>query len=109
MAYQSVDSLQKALAESIFSNRQDVKKAAGRALGTIVELITFYVFREWGFLGNMSIERGLAEFANDAVTHNVEFGIHPIISTTSFGMELALPLSSSKIRKYMAQVEDLRT
>jgi hypothetical protein len=108
MPYQSVDSLQRALAESIFSNRQDVKKAAGRALGTIVELITFYIFREWGFLVNMSIERGLAEFANDAVTHNVEFGIHPIISTTSFNMDSRLPLSSSKIRKHMAETAGLQ-
>lgn len=108
MTYQSVDSLQRALAESIFSNRQDVKKAAGRALGTIVELITFYIFREWGFLENMSIERGLAEFANDAVTHNVEFGIHPILSTTSFSMTSKLPLSSSKIEKCMAQVKELQ-
>ena len=89
MSYQSVDTLQRALADSIFSNRQDVKKAAGRALGTIVELITFYIFREWGVLPGMSIERGLAEFGNDRITHNVEFGIHPIIQSATFTGDLS--------------------
>lgn len=99
MAYQSVDALQRALAETVFSNRQDVKKAAGRALGTIVELITFYILREWGLLPNISIERGLAEFANDEITHNVEFGIHPVLSASHFNMELQPPLTSKKIIK----------
>jgi hypothetical protein len=101
MSYQSVDVLQQALANSIFSNRQDVKKAAGRALGTIVELITFYILREWGLLKNISIERGLAEFANDEITHNVEFGIHPLIDSVSLEIEFSGPLSATKILKSM--------
>lgn len=107
MSYQSVDTLQRALADSIFSNRQDVKKAAGRALGTIVELITFYIFREWGVLPGMSIERGLAEFGNDRITHNVEFGIHPIIQSATFTGDIKPPITTSKILKQIKANEKL--
>lgn len=37
MAYKSVDKLQKALSSNIFHYAKDAKKAAGRALGTMVE------------------------------------------------------------------------
>jgi hypothetical protein len=107
MPYQSVDSLQRALADSIFANRQDVKKAAGRALGTIVELVTFYIVREWGFLPNLSIERGLAEFANDSITHNVEFGLHPVLSQSLFTVNCKLPLSAKKIAKQIDSTPSL--
>jgi hypothetical protein len=102
MSYPSVDALQRALARDVFGNRQDTKKAAGRALGTIVELITFYVLRGWGFQNNLSIERGLAEFANDAITHNVEFGLHPLLKFRELNLNKAafsLPLSATKLRK----------
>ena len=102
MSYQSVDSLQKALADNIFSDRTDTKKAAGRALGTIVELLTFYIIRSWGFQNNLSIERGLAEFANDIITHNVEFGLHSNLGNNSIRLpkDAGLPLSPTKIVKF---------
>lgn len=109
MTYQSVDALQRALADTIFSNRQDVKKAAGRALGTIVELITFYILREWGLLKSISIEKGLAEFANDEITHNVEFGIHPAIESKTFSMDFRPPLSSAKIIKKLLEDPSLNS
>ena len=102
MTYPSVDALQKALGETIFSNRTDVKKAAGRALGTIVEIITFYMLKQWGFLPNLSIERGLAEFGNDQITHNVEFGLHHCFDTKSKTVknsDISLPLTTAKLRK----------
>ena len=102
MPYPSVDALQKALGESIFSNRTDVKKAAGRALGTIVELITFYMLKQWGFLPHLTIERGLAEFGNDQITHNVEFGLHHCYEKSSATLkneEYKLPLTTAKLRK----------
>jgi len=71
MSYLSVDELQRALAQSVFDNRRDVKKAAGRALGTLVELITFYLIREWGLGPLLTIELALPEFGNKAITHNV--------------------------------------
>jgi hypothetical protein len=44
MPYQSVDQLQKVLTEKVFHYAKDSKKAAGRALGTLVEIVTFYAF-----------------------------------------------------------------
>ncbi len=43
MAYESIDQLQKMLANEVFSHTKDAKKAAGRALGTLVEVITYYL------------------------------------------------------------------
>jgi hypothetical protein len=99
MSYPSIDSLQKALGSEFFDNRQDIKKAAGRAMGTVVELITFYVLRQWGLLPHLTIERGLAEFANEAITHNVEFGIHPIHASHRVSLPSRLPVSTSSILK----------
>src|SRR5579862_8999707 len=48
MSYESIDAIQKALADDVFKHAKDRKKAAGRALGTIVELITYYTLRQWG-------------------------------------------------------------
>jgi len=76
MTYQSVDALQKALAETIFSRTSAPKKASGRALGTLVELITFYMIRSWGLELNLAIERGLPEYGNSEISHNVEFTLH---------------------------------
>lgn len=79
MAYQSVDKLQKVLADEVFKYTKDPKKAAGRALGTFIEIITYYLLKTWGFNHQTSIERGLAEYGNPAITHNVEFSLHPVI------------------------------
>lgn len=79
MAYESVDKLQKVLADNIFSHTKDPKKAAGRALGTFIEIITYYLLKTWGFNHQTAIERGLAEYGNPAITHNVEFSLHPVI------------------------------
>lgn len=65
MPYESVDQLQKVLTENVFHYAKDGKKAAGRALGTLVEIITFYALKSWGFEHNIAIERRLPEFAND--------------------------------------------
>lgn len=75
--YQSVDALQNALASDVFGGTASPKKAAGRALGTLVELITFYMVRDWGLEGGLAIERGLPEYGNAQIRHNVEFTLHP--------------------------------
>lgn len=41
MSYQSIDTLQNTLKDTVFSHTKDAKKAAGRALGTMVELVTY--------------------------------------------------------------------
>ena len=98
MSYPSVDQLQKVLTEKVFHYAKDSKKAAGRALGTIVEIITFYALKSWGFERNIAIERPLPEFANDDIMHNVEYSLHP--STPLAQIEFKrdeLPLTARKI------------
>lgn len=77
MSYQSVDKLQKALAEGVFHYAKDSKKAAGRALGTLVEIITFYLLKTWKLTDCIAIERGLQEYGNPDISHNVEYSLHP--------------------------------
>src|ERR1017187_9464955 len=76
-SYPSVDQLQKVLTKEVFHYAKDSKKAAGRALGTLVEIIAFYSIKSWGLERNVAIERPLPEFANEDITHNVEYSLHP--------------------------------
>ena len=76
MSYESVDKLQKLLAEDVFSYTADRKKAAGRAIGTFLEIITYYLIKAWRLERFAAIEKPLPEFANADITHNVEFTLH---------------------------------
>lgn len=76
MSYESVDKLQNLLADSVFNYTNDKKKAAGRALGTFLEIITYYLIKSWNLDTFAAIERPLPEFANSEITHNVEFTLH---------------------------------
>lgn len=87
MAYESVDKLQKVLAEEVFNHTKDPKKASGRALGTLVEIITYYLLKTWGLNNQISIERGLAEYGNPDITHNVEYSLHPIVRSSFLTIE----------------------
>ena len=101
MAYESVDALQKALVAKVFHDRADTKKAAGRALGTIVELITFYLLREWGLLPHLVIEVKLPEFGClEEIKHNVEFTLHPLRASESVVVP-KLPVSAAKVAREM--------
>lgn len=100
MSYVSIDTLQTMLKEQVFFHAQDSKKAAGRALGTLVEIITYYLLRTWGQTENISIERGLPEYGNADIKHNVEFLLHPLLNSKHFTMPLySLPLSVGKLLK----------
>ncbi len=103
MPYPSVDSLQKVLAKDVFHYAKDAKKAAGRALGTLVEIITFYSLKSWGFERHIAIERKLSEFANVDITHNVEYSLHSATSLgkIAFNRDM-LPLTARKILKNRA-------
>jgi hypothetical protein len=98
MAYPSVDRLQNILAKDVFHYAKDAKKASGRALGTLVEIITFYSLKSWGLEHNIAIERPLPEFANADITHNVEYSLHPAtaVQKINFGCD-SLPLTAKKI------------
>ncbi len=98
MPYESVDALQRALTRDVFHYAKDAKKAAGRALGTLVEIITFYLIKGWGYEKHTAIERRLPEYANPEITHNVEFSLHPSEEITSIKVDKAtLPLTPKKI------------
>ena len=100
MTYESVDQLQKMLTTEVFHYAKDSKKAAGRALGTLVEVITFYLLKTWGYEASVSIERGLSEYGNPKITHNVEYSLHPIISQQKITIKkLKPPVSVAKIMK----------
>lgn len=101
MAYQSVDEIQKVLATEVFHYTDSPKKASGRALGTLVEIITFYLIRSWGLEKNTAIEKGLPEFANLDITHNVEYSLHPLLFQTDITLPTSkLPFTSKKIIKH---------
>ena len=103
MSYQSVDKLQKLLAKKVFGYTTDAKKAAGRALGTLVEIITFYVLKSWGFEHSISIEKSLPEYGNPDITHNVEFSLHPLLQQQSIAFDpLKFPLTSKKLLSKIA-------
>jgi hypothetical protein len=102
MSYPSVDALQRVLVESVFSYAKDRKKAAGRALGTLVEIITYYALKGWGFRENVAIERPLPEFGNPDITHNVEFSLHPILRQMAIPLQTyTLPLTAAKLRRVL--------
>ena len=87
MTYQSLDKLQRVLATEVFNHTKDPKKAAGRALGTLVEIITYYLLKTWGLNDHISIERGLEEYGNPDITHNVEYSLHPVIGNLNISIE----------------------
>ncbi|MDE3066761.1 MAG: hypothetical protein KGJ60_04330 [Verrucomicrobiota bacterium] len=100
MSYQSVDALQQVLVEKVFHYAADRKKAAGRALGTLVEIITYYALKSWHFRENVAIERALPEYKNPAITHNVEFSLHPVLQRQIIPLqEFTLPLTTAKLRR----------
>jgi len=109
MAYESVDHLQKLLANKVFHYTADAKKAAGRALGTLVEIITFYLLKSWDFDNSISIEKSLPEYGNPDITHNVEFSLHPLLRKESISIEAArLPLTSTRIIANFTQEFDTK-
>jgi len=98
MAYQSVDQLQNVLAGTVFHYTKDAKKASGRALGTLVEIITFYLLKSWGFEHSVAVERPLPEYGNRGISHNVEYSLHPILRGQELVVdELKLPLTAAKL------------
>ncbi|RRD36691.1 hypothetical protein EII31_03800 [Leucobacter sp. OH2974_COT-288] len=103
--YQSVDALQNMLADTVFANTQASKKAAGRALGVLVELITFYLIRDWQLEDDLAIERGLEEYGNSSIKHNVEFTLHPSkeLTTLDLGIDDST-ITSTRLFKAAAEL-----
>jgi len=96
----TVDELQKLITHQFFADRASPKKAAGRALGALVELVTYYKLVSWGFQNQIIIENKIAEFGRPKITHNVEFSIHKVQSQTVKAFDKSkLPLTASKFGK----------
>ena len=107
LTFESVDALQKTLADTIFLYASDRKKAAGRALGTLVEILTYYTLRAWDLSRHIAIERSVPEFANPEIAHNVEFSLHPIAERYDVSIDpLKLPLTPAKIKKHLPFLRD---
>jgi hypothetical protein len=97
---QSVDRIQLVLAKKVFNDRQDAKKAAGRALGTMVEIISYYLLKTWGLERSILIERKMGEYGNRTITHNVEYSLHPILDEKLFDIKVEkLPVSVNRLKK----------
>jgi len=109
MSYPSVDQLQKVLTEKVFHYAKDKKKAAGRALGGLVEVVTFYLLKTWGLESSIAVERPLGEYANPAIAHKVEYTLHPVVGIDRLTIEgAALPITTAKLfRKLRASQPEL--
>ena len=101
MSYESVEALQRALTATVFQYASDKRKAAGRALGTLVEIITFYTLRAWSLRDNIVIERSVPEFGNPDIVHNVEFSLHPVRTRSLVNVEGDLPITPAKIKRHL--------
>lgn len=97
MKYPSVDKIQKTLAEEVFHYAKDSKKASGRALGTLIEIIAFYLIKDWGLESNTRIEKSLEEYSNRIISHNVEYTLHPTSKKFVFEIKRDLPIATKKI------------
>jgi hypothetical protein len=107
MAYESIDKLQRAMAEEVFVHSKDSKKAAGRALGTILESLTYFVIRSWGLNQSIAIEQRLPEFGVPAITHNVEFSLHSRLGRIDIPVayEPGKPLTTAKVKRLSSPLE----
>jgi hypothetical protein len=107
MTFDSIDKLQNILAKDVFNYTKDPKKASGRALGTIVEIISFYLLESWGFSKHVEIEKGLIEYGNPSISHNVEYTLHPIKNSYSVALtQPFLPITASKILRLLPQLNN---
>ena len=103
MSFESIDALQRTLADTVFHYANDRKKAAGRALGTLVEIVTYYTLCAWNLSDNIVIERKIPEYANHKILHNVEFALHPIIKKHNVELSpLSLPITPVKISRHLS-------
>ena len=74
----SVENIQEHLTETVFQHTTSPRKASGRAMGTFVEIITYYLLLSWGLRDSISIETRLPEYGRPDITHNVEYSLHRV-------------------------------
>jgi len=76
-SFGAIDEAQMALANEIFDSRESPKKAAGRAIGTLQEILAYSVLHHYELDSRTYLEYPLPEQGLEEVTHEVEFSIHP--------------------------------
>jgi len=107
LSFESIDALQRTLADRVFHYAADRKKAAGRALGTLVEIVAYYTLCAWNLSDHIVIERRVSEFANPEILHNVEFSLHPVRSKHRVKISpLSLPITPAKIRRHLPLLKE---
>ena len=100
MTYASIDAIQNVLAADVFHYTRDAKKAAGRAIGTLVEIVTFHLLKAWELERHTLIERRIPEYGNPDLTHNVEFTLHPSRDIAAINLgDSDLPFTANKMRR----------
>lgn len=105
MTYKSIDTIQKLLSDEVFHYTKDRKKAAGRALGTFVEIITYYLLKHWQLDKYIAIERPLPEYGNSEITHNVEFTLHKTILKGKCDLRSLPRLTANSIISHFKQTD----
>ena len=110
MSYKSIDALQNILTKDIFNYAKNPKKAAGRALGTLVEIINFYLLKSWGFGNSVVIESSIPEYGNPKITHNVEFALHPKKNVQNIKLRnTELPFTAKKIARKIKSTLNIKS
>lgn len=104
--------MQARLARDVFAHTKSPRKAAGRALGTLVEVMTYYLLRSWGLGDSIAIETSLQEYGNPEISHNVEYALHGVekkyrISVPELPAREAI--TASTIKKRMLSLHGIDT
>jgi len=71
-----IEGLQGWLSRDVFARTKSPRKAAGRALGTLVEIMAYYVLLSWGLRDSISIETPVGEYGAHDIKHNVDYSLH---------------------------------
>ena len=102
-----IEGIQDRLARDVFGHTHSPRKAAGRALGTLVEVVAYYLLRSWNLRESISIETPLKEYANQEITHNVEYSLHGIVKKYAVTMPSTPkrePITVVAIKKSMQEI-----
>ena len=105
-----IEEVQGRLAGSVFSHTDSPRKAAGRALGTLVEIITYHLLLSWDLKDSISIEVPLKEYANHEISHNVEYALHGIRKKYNVSvptLHTHEPITASAIKKSLYQTHGI--
>ena len=76
-SFDGIDEAQMALSNEIFDSARSSKKASGRAIGTLQEMLVYSILHHHNLDDRIYLEYPLPEQGLEEVTHAVEFSVHP--------------------------------